>query len=279
MKNLNYYLNKARKEGWAIGQFNFSNLETLKAVIGAAKKSKSPVILGTSEGESSFVGLKQAVALVKSYREETGLPLFLNLDHGKSFSYIKEAIDSGYDTVHFDGSGLPLAENIKETVKVLKYAKKFKVFVEGEVGVIGQASESKETLTDVAEALEFARKTGVDRLAVSIGSVHGIEKGGINPGLNLERLAEIRKALKDIPLVLHGGSGTPEEDVRKAIRIGMAKVNINTELRMAYTENLRASLDEKKDENTPYKYMSKAIEAVQRIVEGKIKLFSSDNKI
>ncbi len=278
MMNLLQVFKKALRENWAVGQFNFSNLETLKGIIEAAKNSNSPIILGTSERESAFIGLKQAVALIKSYRIETGLPLFLNLDHGKSFSYIKEAIDSGYDTIHFDGSALSLSENIEETRKILKYARKFKVLVEGEVGVIGQASELKGILTNVADALEFVKKTDVDRLAVSIGNIHGIEKRGVDPMLDLERLGEIKKVLKNIPIVLHGGSGTPEKDIRKAIELGIAKININTELRMAYTENLRMSLSENKEENTPYKYMSRSIEAVQKTVEEKIKLFGSNNK-
>src|SRR3989338_3478271 len=159
---IKYYLDRARNEGWAIGHFNISNLETLRAIVQAAKKMQCPVLIGTSEGESKFLGLKQAVALVKTFQEETGLPVFLNLDHGKSFEYIKEAADAGYDAVHFDGSELPLEENIKITREIVKIAKKKGVLVEGEVGVIGGE------LTDPKEAGEFARETGIDDLAVNI---------------------------------------------------------------------------------------------------------------
>jgi len=139
-KNIKYYLEKARKERWAIGQFNFSDFTQMKAILAAAERMKSPVILGTSEGESKFFGLQEAVALRDVLRGKTGVPVFLNLDHGKSFEYLKEAIDAGYDAVHFDGSKLPLEENIKITKEVIKYAKKKGVLVEGEVGRIGTDS-------------------------------------------------------------------------------------------------------------------------------------------
>jgi len=273
MKALNYYFKKAEKEKWAIGQFNFSNAKILKAIVQAATKLKSPVILGTSEGESKYFGLSQAVALVDSYREEKRTPFFLNLDHGQSFSYIKRAVDAGYDAVHFDGSRLSLQENIKITKKVIRYAKKHGVFVEGEVGVIGGV------LTNPEDALEFGQKAKVDSLAVAIGNLHGISSSGINPNLNLKRLKEIRKRMGVMPLVLHGGSGTPAKDIKKAIKLGMVKVNINTELRIAYTAALKKALKRKPKEIAPYKYMPGVIEAVQKVVEDKIKLFGSNNKI
>ncbi len=273
MKSLKYYFKKAGKQGWAVGQFNFSNLRILKAIVLAAQENKSPVIVGTSEGESRSIGLKQAVALIKSFRRETQLPIFLNLDHGKTFGYIKKAIDAGYDAVHFDGSRLPLARNIRETKKVVKYAKKSGVFVEGEVGMIGGA------LTCTEEAQEFIKKTGVDSLAVAVGNLHGIRSSGINPNLNLKRLKEIKKKAGSLPLVLHGGSGTPQNDIKKAIKLGIAKVNINTELRLAYLKALKKALKRKSKKITLYKYMPRVIEAVQKVVEDKIKLFGSLNKV
>ena len=273
-KKLKYKILKAAQKGkWAVGQFNVSNIETLKAIFGAAKKLRSPVIIGTSEGESKFLGLRQARALVSLLEEETGVPAILNLDHGKTFDYIKKAIQAGYDSVHFDGSHLPLSQNIVLTKKVVKYAARFRVLVEGEVGVIGG------NLTDTKEAQKFARETNIDLLAVNVGTIHGIKKSGKNPAVKLRRLEEIKKAVGNIPLVLHGGSGTPEKDIKAAIKLGIVKININTELRNAFTGSLRKELGKNTRENTPYKYLPYAIEAVQKVVEGKIKLFRSNNKI
>lgn len=270
---LKKYCQKAEREGWAIGQFNFSNLKTLEAIVRAAQKMRSPIIVGTSEGESKSLGLTRAVSLVKSFQAETRLPIFLNLDHGKSFAYVKKAIDAGYRAVHFDGSELSLSQNIRQTKQVVKYAKKFNVFVEGEVGVIGGI------LTEPNAALKYVRETGVNSLAVSIGNLHGIRASGINPHLNLKRLKEIKSKIGNLPLVLHGGSGTPEKDIKTALKLGITKVNINTELRIAYTQTLRKTLKQKSKEITPYKYMPQVVEAVQKVVEHKIKLFNSQNKI
>ena len=288
MKTLKYYLKKAQKEKWAIGQFNFSNSKILKAIIRAAKEKKAPIIVGTSEGESKSIGLRQAVALVKSYKKETKLPIFLNLDHGKSFGYIKKVIEAGYDAVHFDGSKLSLKENIRKTREVVKYAKKFGVFVEGEVGIIStdvsklykEKFEIKEKdLTNPADAEKFIQETKVDSLAVSIGTFHGIEVTGLNPRIRLERLKEIKNRVGDTPLVLHGGSGTPEADIKKAIKLGIVKIIINTELRVAYTNTLKKVLKKKPKEIASYKYMPEIVKAVQKVVEEKIKLFGSINKI
>lgn len=287
MKPLEYYFKKAKKEKWAIGQFNFSDASQLEGIVKAAKVLESPIILGTSEGESEFLGLEQAVALKRTYQKETGLPIFLNLDHGKSFEYIKKAIERGYDMVHFDGSRLPLKENIAITKEVIKYAKKFKVLVEGEVGIIGtDASKFYEKefvlkpgdLTDPKEAAQYVKETGADYLAVSIGNFHGVSAEG-NPDLDLKQLKKIKKLIKDIFLVLHGGSGILDRDIENVIKLGIVKININTELRLAYTKTLKESLEKNPKEITPYKYLPEAIEAVQKVVEGKIRLFGSNKKI
>jgi len=279
-KHLGYYLKKAEREGWAMGQFNVSNLETLKAIFQAAQKLKSPVIIGTSEGESRFLGLDQAVALVRSLREKSLFPLFLNLDHGHSFSYLKEAIKAGYDAVHFDGSELSLDENIKQTIKVVKEARKWNVLVEGEVGIIGSVlGQEREVLTNPLDAFRFLKETRIDSLAISINNLHGIRRSGVNPNLNIKRLKEIKKIIKKTPLVLHGGSGTPKNDIKKAIRYGISKINFNTELRMSFTSALKKVIKEKPNEIVPYKYMPFVINTVQKVVEEKIKLFGSANKV
>lgn len=289
MKNdLLHYLKRAQKEGWAIGQFNISNLEMLKAILNAASILKSPVIIGTSEGESRFMGLEQIAVLVNACREKTKLPIFLHLDHGKDLDYIKKAISAGYDSVQFDGSNFPLDKNIKNTKKIVQQAHKKGVLVEGEVGAISGVSElrkektemKKEDLTDPDSTLKFVRETRVDSLAVNVGTLHGIEACGENPHINLQRLKGIKEKLGERAfIVLHGGSGTPEEDIKKAIKSGVVKVNINTELRLAFVKSLKSFLEKNPDEVKPYKIFPSVIESVQTVVEEKIKLFCSNNKI
>ena len=283
----------------------------MKAIVASAEKMKSPIILGTSEGESKFFGLQEAVALRDVLRRRTGLPIFLNLDHGHYFpagggpasgwEYLKEAIDAGYDMVHFDGSKLPLedsprgeAGNIKITKAVVKYAKWRGVLVEGEVGRIGTDSSKlysekfeikEEDLTKPEDAEKFVNETKVDLLAVSIGNFHGIEVSGICPNLRLDILEKINVALrqaqdktKNAFLVLHGGSGTPEDDIKEAIKIGIVKININTELRLAFSGNLRRFLDNNPEEIVPYKFLADAKNSVEKVVELKIRLFGNEGK-
>jgi len=287
MKNLKSYFQKAKEEKFAIGQFNFSDFTQLKAVTNTAQKTKSPIILGTSEGESKFFGLEEAVALRDVLRKKLGIAVFLNLDHGKSFEYLKQAIDAGYDMVHFDGSKLSLEENIEKTKEVVKYAKWRGVLVEGEVGKIGTDSSKlysekfeikEEDLTKVNEAKEYVEKTGVDLLAVSIGNFHGIEVSGIDPNLRLDLLGNIQKTIPNTDLVLHGGSGTPEDDIKGAINLGIVKININTELRLSFSGNLRRALQENMEEVVPYKFLPQAQAAVEKTVNFKIGLFGSENK-
>lgn len=281
MKNLKYYLTRAKKQGWAVGQFNFSTLEQFQAIIRASKRLRAPVILGTSEGESKFFGFKEAAALRKVYAD---LPVFLHLDHAKSLEYIKEAIAAGYDSVHFDGSKLSLGDNISTSKKVVEYAHKRKVLVETELGIIGSDSSrvykffkaKKENFTKIEEIERFLKEVKTDSLAISIGNFHGMEVKALNPHLDLLRLREISLSkAKNVFLVLHGGSGTPRQDIVKAIKLGIVKVNINTELRVAFAKSLKRELG---DEIAPYKYLAKPIAAVQKIVEDKIKLFKSNNK-
>ncbi|MBI2054033.1 MAG: class II fructose-bisphosphate aldolase [Candidatus Staskawiczbacteria bacterium] len=288
MNNLKFYLKKARKEKWAIGQFNFSTESQLKGVVSAAQNLKSPVILGTSEGESRFFGLEEAVALRNVLRKKTRLPIFLNLDHGKSLDYLEEAIDAGYDMVHFDGSKLPSEENINETKKIVKYARRKGVLVEGEVGMFATDSSKmyqekfeikEELLTNPEESVKYIDKSKVLLLAISVGNFHGIEISGQNPRLLLNRLAEIKRTAKDVFLVLHGGSGILEEDIRQAISLGIVKININTEIRLAFTKSLKDYLEENLEEITPYKYLQNSTEAVLKLAEEKMLLFGSNNKI
>ena len=276
---------EARQNKNAIGAFNASGLEGVRAIVQAARKLKSPVIISTSESEKKFIGGKQIKAAIDAWREETGLPIVLHLDHGKSFEIVEEAIQDGYDSVHFDGSALSFKENAEITKRVVEFAKNKGVLnVEGEMGYLRGGSElheaveiKEEDLTVPEEALRFVQETGIDTLAIAIGNIHGIVKNENlkNPHLFLERLKEISDILGEKAfLCLHGGSGTPEEDIKKAIELGIVKININTELRMAYAESLRKFLQENPDETKPHNIMAPVVEAVQKVVEEKIKLFN-----
>ena len=248
MKNLKYYFEKAEKEKWAIGAFNFAEDEIFQTIVKVGQQLKAPVILAISERSSRAFGLEKAVGLFKKIDG----PFFLHLDHSKSFEYIKKAIDLGFSSVHFDGSRFNLDENIETSRKITEYAHPKSILVEGEINPIGGEA------TDLEQAERFIKESGVDTLAITIGNIHGIEKSGQNPPLNLKRLAEIKEKLIDFPLVLHGGSGTSDKDIKEAIKLGIVKININTELKIAY----------KKAGN----------KGAEKVVEKKIKLFGSRNR-
>lgn len=281
MKSLQKYIQDAKESKIAIGHFNISNLEGFWAVVTAAKELNTPVIIGVSEGERDFVGVREIVSVVKTYRETTGQPVFINADHTYSFDRIKEAVDAGFDSVIFDGTELSFEDNISTTRKCVEYAKSkdSNILVEAEIGFIGKSSKLLDSipegvgrLTSVEEAKEFVDKTGVDLLAPAVGNIHGMVKGG-EPALNIERISEISKSV-NLPLVLHGASGNSTEDVTNAIDSGVSIVHINTELRVAYKHGLVKSLQEFPDELSPYKYLKGARNSMQKVVEDKIKLFS-----
>lgn len=287
--NLQTYLQKATKEGWAVPHFNFANLEIFNAILKAAQKLKSPVLLGTSEGEADFVGYENAVALVQKARSYTGLPLFVNADHHRSFEKAKQAIDAGYDAVHLDGSKLrDYPKNVELTRQVVEYARQVDpaISVEGELGylegsskVLNQKIELKpQDLTDPNQARDFVRKTGINRLGVAVGNVHGILAAG-NPKLDLWRIKAIRQQLSDeITLVLHGGSGISDQDISRAIKGGLGNIHVNTEIRVAYSRALRKKLKEQPAETTPYHYLKPPLQAAQKVIEQKIRLFGSVNR-
>lgn len=286
-------LKNAQVGQYALGAFNFSTAEILKAIVSSAGELKSPIIVATSEGEGNFLGWREAAALVSVWRHATGLPIILNLDHGKSPAAIKKAVAAGYNAVHFDGSGLPYAQNLTQTGDMVKYIREVEktfdreIIVEGELGYLRGASavhkeklEIKESdLTSPEQALDFVERTGVDSLAVVIGNAHGVFPAG-EEKLRLDRLANIKQAVGDKAfLVLHGGSGIPAEDVKKAITLGIVKVNINTELRVAYKAGLDKEFADHPAETTPYKILEQSFEGVKKVVAEKIKLFGSENKI
>ncbi len=277
MKTLKEYFEDAKKNYWALGQFNFSAYETLKASVNACQRAQSPFIAGTSANEANYFGIEEAAALARSFRKRS-IPIFLNYDHGKDIQALKYAIDCGYDMIHFDGSDLPLPENITLTKELTEYAHCHGVILEGEIGKIGTKGISQSCLTDPLTAQEFIEKTGVDALAVSIGSLHGGSTQD-QTGIDLKLLGEISKATKNsVPFVLHGGSGVPDEMIKQAICQGIVKININTEIRKAFTDTLRDSLASNPMEIVPYKYFPSAGEAVDKVVSQKLELFMAINK-
>lgn len=275
-------LKKAYEGHYAIGQFNISNLEGIKAVFGAMERTGKPVIIATSEGEGRFIGRRQIVKLIEAYQEETEIPIILNADHTKSFGEIKLVVDAGYNAVHFDGSALPFEENLKITKDVVEYAKSKNenILVEGELGYLRGGSDVHEAveifpddMTDPEQAKQFIEETKIDSLAIVIGNVHGIVTTG-NPELDIERLKRIKRNVSGVFLVLHGGSGIADNNIKEAIDAGINKININTELRLAYINSLRKVLKENPEQSTPYKIFPEVIEEVGKVVENKIKLFS-----
>ncbi|KKS45163.1 hypothetical protein A3I25_00200 [Candidatus Nomurabacteria bacterium RIFCSPLOWO2_02_FULL_42_17] len=281
MKTLREYIQEAEEKKVAIGHFNVANLEMLWGVFNVAREVNVPVIIGVSEGERDFVGLRQAVALIQSLYEEFNHPVFLNADHSYSFERVKEAIDAGFDMAIFDGAKLSFEENIKITKQCVEYAREKggKTLIEGELGYIGEGSNLKEKLPEGAElktkpeeAEKFANETGVDLFAPSVGNIHGIVKGG-NPYIDAELVKEIRKSA-GVPLVLHGGSGITDVDFTKAIEAGISIIHISTELRLAYQKALKFSLQEAPEELAPYKILKPAMLAVQKAVENRLKLFN-----
>jgi fructose-bisphosphate aldolase, class II len=286
MKTLREYIQDAEGKGIAVGHFNFANLEGLHAIVEAAQELDVPIVLGTSEGERDFVGVEEAVALVKTLREETGHPIFLNADHSYSLERVKEAIDAGYDSVIFDGVKMPLEENIEITKQAVEYARSVNpdILVEAELGYIGKSSSvldevpegvgsSDEFLTTPEEAKRFVDETGVDLLAPAVGNMHGMLKSGAHPKLNIERIKEIREAC-GVPLVLHGGSGSSEEDFTDAISAGISLVHINTEIRVAFKEGIEEYMEEKPDDVAPYRYLNAGKEAMKEAVLKRLRLFS-----
>ncbi|MBI2587735.1 class II fructose-bisphosphate aldolase [Candidatus Azambacteria bacterium] len=281
-------LTNAEQGGYAIGHFNFATEEQLRAIAEAAALLKAPVMAGTSEGEQKHLGIKVAVAMANAMAEETGAVLFLNADHHKSFEAVKEAVDAGYPSVHFDGSELSFAKNVEVTKQCVGYArsKNLEISVEGELGYLGGGSQVSEEIvtvlaeqmTDPVEAKEYCEKTGVDRLAIAIGNVHGIHAK--EPNLDFERLSAIRRAVPEhVVLVLHAGSGISAEDIKKAISLGIANIHISTELRAVFRKELEETLKEHPEEVAPYKWYPEAVEEMRKLVEEKIRLFGSDNKI
>ena len=268
MKLLLETIKDAESRKVALGHFNISEFAALRAIVAAAGKLGVPAYIGTSEGEAEFIGMKQAVALIGSIREETGRPVYLNADHMHDLAKVEEAAKAGYDSIIFDGAQFPFEENIKKTKEAVGVAKSINpdVLVEGEVGYIGVSSKlldeipkgaviREEDMTTPEEAKQFVEETGIDLLAPAVGEIHGMMKSAKNPNLNIERIGSIKDVIS-VPLVLHGGSGVSDEDFKAAIEAGISVVHINTEIRIAWRKGLEAGLAEDKDRIAPYKILS-----------------------
>jgi fructose-bisphosphate aldolase, class II len=285
MNVLRNILTSLQQEGAAIGHFNVSDLTLLKAVFAAASETRVPVLIGASEGERDFLGTRQLAGLVKSLREETDLPVFLNADHTHSLKKAVEAANAGFDSVGIDFSALPFEQNVcstKEAVQAIK-AINPAILAEGEIGDIGTGSEIKETaqgdskLTTPEEARQFVEATGIDVLAPAVGNMHGMlqsmVEGNTKKRLDIERIGEIKKTA-GVFLTLHGGSGTDDNDFRRAIAVGINIVHINTELRIAWRQSLDKSLALNTNEVVPYKILRPVIDSVKQIASGRLTLFN-----
>jgi ketose-bisphosphate aldolase len=286
MITLRQALERAQIRSTAVGHFNVADLVLLKAVFGAARTLKTPILIGVSEGEREFMGVRQVAALVRSLRDEFDFPIFLNADHTHSLAKAVEAARAGFDAVALDASALAFDENVrltKEAVHTLK-AINPAIMVEGEIGDIGTGSEIHATapaesraLTTPEEAKRFVEATGVDILAPAVGNMHGLlpsmVRGETHKRLDIERISAIQRACGTF-LTLHGGSGTDDEDLRRAIGAGINIVHINTELRVAWRRGLEQGLSELPDEVAPYKILHPAVESVGQVALERLRLFA-----
>ncbi|AAM23441.1 MAG: Fructose/tagatose bisphosphate aldolase [Caldanaerobacter subterraneus] len=274
-------LEKAHKEGYAVGAFNTSNLEITQAIVEAAEETRSPVIIQVSEGGLKYAGIEAISAIVRTLAEKATVPIALHLDHGTDFNTIMKCLRNGWTSVMIDASKFPLEENIQRTRKIVEIAHSMGVSVEAEIGKIGgtedhiTVDEREASMTDPEEALRFAKETGVDYLAIAIGTAHGPYKG--EPKLDFERLKRIKELL-NMPLVLHGASGVPEEAIKKAVSLGINKINIDTDVRQAFTARLRRLLEEDKEVYDPRKILGPCKEAMKEVIKQKMILFGSSLK-
>lgn len=282
--NAKEMLDKAYENGYGIGQFNINNLEWTKAILETCEEKKSAVILGVSEGAAKYMGGFNVVAkMVEGLDKDLNItvPVALHLDHG-SYEGAKKALEAGFTSIMFDGSSLPIDENIEKTKEIVELCHSKNVSVEAEVGGIGGEEDGVVSAGELADPEECKKvaSLGVDFLAAGIGNIHGVYPDDWQ-GLNFERLEEIKDAVGKIPLVLHGGTGIPEEQVKKAIERGVSKININTECQIVFTEATRKYFEEGKDKVgkgfDPRKVLKPGYEAIKDKVREKIEFFECEN--
>lgn len=278
-------LKKAKAGHYGVGQFNINNLEWTKSILLEAQELNAPVILGVSEGAAKYMtGFTTVAAMVKAMVESLNItvPVALHLDHG-SYEGAKKAIAAGFTSVMYDGSHLPLEENLAQTREIVELAHSKGVSVEAEVGSIGGEEDGIIGSGELADPVECQKlaDTGIDFLAAGIGNIHGVYPENWT-GLNFERLAEVQKASNNLPIVLHGGTGIPEDQIKRAIELGVAKINVNTELQLAFAKGTRAYIEAGKDLKgkgfDPRKLLSEGTNEAKNVVLSKIEMFGSANK-
>lgn len=291
MHDIRNVLELARKDGVAVGHFNVADLVLLKAVFSSAQELQVPVLVGASEGEREFMGVRQIAALVRSLREEFDFPVFLNADHTHTLEKAIEAAKAGFDTVVFDASALPFEQNVRQTKEAVEALKTINpaILVEGEIGNIGTGSEIHEITPDLSkylttptEAKQFVEFTGIDVLAPAVGNMHGMSQkmveGEKKKRLDIERIAQIKTAA-GVPLTLHGGSGTDDGDLGQAIAAGISIIHINTELRVAWRSGLEARLAAQPNQVVPYKILPLVVESVKHVALARLRLFNHVRQI
>jgi|UniRef100_A0A7V3RHR2 fructose-bisphosphate aldolase class II len=297
--NLNEILYKARKGHYAVGHFNTSNLEITQAIIDGAKELNSPVIIGVSEKALIYAGIFQIAGIIRGLAENVDIPIVIHLDHGKDFELIKECIKAGFTSVMFDGSALPFEENLKLTKKIVSYAHKMDISVEAEIGKLSGIEDDTHSemniYTDPEEARIFAEESGCDALAIAIGTSHGAYKFKGKPRLRIDILKEIADRVK-IPLVLHGASGVkqkwvnyanrfgakiektsgvPDRLIKQAIKNGIAKINVDTDIRIAFTAGIREYLTKHPEVFDPREILARPRGMVKEVIKERIILFGS----
>jgi fructose-bisphosphate aldolase class II len=302
MKTLREVLTDADARHIAIGHFNISDLAALKGIFDGAQELQLPILIGVSEGERAFIGVKQVAALIKSLREQYDYPIFLNADHTHSLDKAKEAAEAGFDEIIFDNSSLPMEENIKNTKEAVAAIRAInpEIVIEGEIGYIGSNSEiiaarpeASLTLSTPEEAVRFCTETGIDVLAPAVGNMHGLLKSMTTGGadaehkhLNIERIKEIKAAIEaaaaggtGLPgarakfMTLHGGSGTVDVDFTAAAQAGMTIIHVSSELRLAWRRGVEEGLKDP-NEIAPYKIVAPAVPVIKQIVIDRLKLFN-----
>lgn len=264
--NMKELLEKAKEKGIAVPQFNINNLEWARYILEECELKKNPVILGVSEGAAKYIGgFKTTVKMIEGLIEDLNIsiPVVIHLDHGSSYDMCIKAIEAGFSSVMIDASKEALDKNINITKNIVDYAHKRNVTVEGEIGHIGLTS-GEAIYTDVVSATNYVKETGVDALAPAVGSLHGIYLS--EPRINFERIKEISDST-NVPLVLHGGTGIPEETLHKAINLGIAKLNINTALQVAWAKAVRIYLNENSEIYDPRKVIGAGEKAIKEVVD------------
>lgn len=279
-------LKDAQKNHYAIGAFNANNMEIVQAIVETAEEEKAPVIIQASQGAIQYAGLDMIVAMVKALAERTFIPVVLHLDHGTDYYQNIRCLRAGFTSLMFDGSKLPFAENVAITKKVVEMAHSCDIPVEAEIGQIGKMDSSdepgvarekiKEFMANPEEAEKFVQLTGIDSLAAAVGTIHGCREPIAK--LDIPRIKKIRE-LTGIPLVLHGASGASDEEVKKGIAAGICKINIDTRIRMAFTQAIQDYLGKNPDEIDPRKALGVAKKAAKEVIRDRIRVLGCNNRV